>query len=154
MEETKLEAPENKKSLKPMVLVVGLVILGILASLFIFNSKKNTQNVNEAPISGQSEPTVAPSGPTKEFTVDGSNFAFDPKTITVNKGDTVKITFKDDDGRHNLVIDGYDVSTNIIAGGSEDTITFLADKTGSFAYYCSVANHRDLGMTGTLIVKP
>ena len=31
---------------------------------------------------------------TKTFTVNGSNFAFAPSTITVKKGDTVRIVFK------------------------------------------------------------
>lgn len=89
----------------------------------------------------------------KEFTIVGSNYQFLPSSITVNDGDTVKINFKDDDGVHNLVVDGYNISTNTVRGGSQDTIQFVANKAGQFAYYCSVAGHRDLGMTGILIVN-
>src|SRR5882672_6015209 len=38
--------------------------------------------------------TGANTSTTKEFTVTGQNFSFSPSTLTVNKGDTVKITFK------------------------------------------------------------
>ncbi|MDB5254058.1 MAG: Blue (Type 1) copper protein [Parcubacteria group bacterium] len=89
----------------------------------------------------------------KEVTVNGSNFAFDPKTITVNKGDTVKITFKNVGGMHDFKIDEFNVATKKINGGESDTVTFVADKTGSFEYYCSVGTHRQMGMKGTLIVK-
>jgi nitrosocyanin len=89
----------------------------------------------------------------KEFTVNGSNFAFDPKTITVNKGDTVKITFKNVGGMHDFKLDEFNVATNKINGGESDTVTFVADKAGSFEYYCSVGTHRQMGMKGTLIVK-
>ena len=37
--------------------------------------------------------------------------------------------------------------------GEEQTITFVADKTGGFEFYCSVGNHRAMGMVGTLIVR-
>ncbi len=90
---------------------------------------------------------------TKSFTVTGSNFSFDPKTITVKKGDTVKITFKNADGMHDFKIDEFNVATKQIQGGEEETVTFTADKVGAFEYYCSVGKHRQMGMKGTLTVK-
>ena len=33
------------------------------------------------------------------------------------------------------------------------SVTFIADQEGSFEYYCSVGNHREEGMVGTLIVE-
>lgn len=92
-------------------------------------------------------------GNIKEFTVDGSNYSFNPAEIRVKKGDTVKITFKDGDGQHNLVVDGYNVSTSTIGPGSTDSVTFVADKAGTFEYFCSVDSHRDLGMKGSLVVE-
>ena len=52
-----------------------------------------------------------------------------------------------------MVVDGYNVSTKTLSEGGSDTIQFVSDKTGSFEYYCSVANHRDLGMKGVLVVQ-
>lgn len=139
------EQTEVKKGFNPLYLVIGLVGLGIIG-FFVVSGNKKAAPITEI----QSDVTV--SGTVKEFTVDGSNFEFDPATITVSKGDTVKITFKDSDGTHNLVIGGYDVSTKTVGPGKEDSVTFVADKTGTFEYYCSVANHKDLGMTGKLVV--
>lgn len=89
----------------------------------------------------------------KSFTVTGSNFAFIPSTIMVKKGDTVKITFKNTSGFHDLRVDGYNVGTKQMQAGNEETFSFVADKAGSFEYYCSVGTHRQMGMKGILTVK-
>jgi plastocyanin len=89
----------------------------------------------------------------KSFTISGSNFAFDKKTIEVSKGDTVKITFKNSSGKHDWKIDEFNASTKILGSGEEETVEFVADKAGSFEYYCSVGSHRQMGMVGTLTVK-
>ena len=88
----------------------------------------------------------------KEFTVEGLKFSFTPDLVTVKKGDTVRITFKNLDGFHDLVIDEFNVRTKQIPIG-EETIEFVADKAGSFEFYCSVGNHRAMGMKGTLVVQ-
>ncbi|MBX4205690.1 cupredoxin domain-containing protein [Candidatus Microgenomates bacterium] len=147
---------ENKE-LNPVIIVGVVLALVVVGGVFVFmNGNKTTGKTatNQQPTTTtQNTQTTTPTGPVKEFTVDGSSFKFNPSKITVNKGDTVKITFKDDDGTHNLVIDGYSVSTKIIQGGAQDTVQFVADKSGSFEYYCSVGKHKELGMTGTLIVN-
>ena len=91
-------------------------------------------------------------GEVKEFIVTGGNFTFSPATMTVKKGDTVRVVFKNDEGFHDFVLDEFDVATKQIQGGSEETVEFVADKAGSFEYYCSVGKHRDMGMKGILTV--
>src|SRR6185369_3931786 len=76
-------------------------------------------------------------GTTKEFTVTGQNYTFTPNMINVKKGDKVRITFKNLNGHHNLMIDEFNVATKTIDGGTQDVVEFTADKTGSFQYYCS-----------------
>ncbi len=97
--------------------------------------------------------SVAINAPVKEFTVTGQNFSFSPAVINVKKGDVVKITFKNGDGFHDFRIDEFKVSTHQIKTGEEETVTFIADKTGIFQYYCSVGKHRAMGMWGTLTVE-
>lgn len=91
-------------------------------------------------------------GAVREFTVVGSNFAFAPTLMTVKKGETVRITFVNSGGKHDLKIDEFHAVTKIIEGGAQETIEFVADKVGSFEYYCSVGSHRAMGMKGTLTV--
>ena len=89
----------------------------------------------------------------KEFIVNGSNFAFSPSTITVNKGDRVRIVFKNQGGMHDWKLDEFGAKTKVINGGESETIEFVADKAGSFEYYCSIGTHRQMGMKGVFIVK-
>lgn len=89
----------------------------------------------------------------KEFTVEGNDFAFVPNSMTVQQGDTVRITFKNVEGFHDFVIDEFDVSTSQIGAGQTEVVEFVADQAGTFEYYCSVGQHRKMGMKGTLIVE-
>ena len=94
-------------------------------------------------------PTV---GMTKDITVTGQKFSFSPSAITVKKGTVIRLTFKNIDGFHDFKIDEFAVATSQINGGEKATVAFTADKAGSFEYYCSVGNHRTMGMKGTLTV--
>lgn len=89
----------------------------------------------------------------KEFTVFGNNFSFTPDAIEVKKGDTVKVTFRDVSGSHNWKLEEFNVAIEQLKAGESGMIEFVADKTGSFEYYCSIGNHRAMGMKGTLTVK-
>lgn len=112
------------------------------------------ENSNPAGVNVDASATVS-TGATKSFTVTGQNFSFIPSTLSVRKGDTVKITFKMASGTsHDFVIDEFSVRTNRLEVGDSQTVTFVADKSGSFEYYCSVGQHRVMGMKGTLTVTP
>jgi plastocyanin len=92
-------------------------------------------------------------GPVKTFTVTGKPFSFSPSEIKVKKGDMVKIIFKNTEGIHDWVIDEFNARTPKIQAGQSAEIQFVADKKGTFEYYCSVGSHRQQGMKGKLIVE-
>ena len=80
-------------------------------------------------------------------------FEFDPSTITVNKGDKVKIKITSTDVNHGFAIPEYGISQKVDVGKTE-TIEFIADKSGEFTFFCNVfcgSGHKE--MKGTLIVK-
>lgn len=89
----------------------------------------------------------------KTFTVSGTNYAFDVKEIRVQEGDTVTINFSSAGGFHDWVVDEFNAATGQVRPGVETSVTFVADTKGTYEYYCSVGNHRALGMVGTLIVE-
>ena len=159
-----------------MIVVGVLILLGGGAFLLAQNKSKSTvtptpevmqaQTTPEPTAmpsmtmepSGSMEASITPSGTTgkkavKEVTITGSNFKFDVPSITVKKGDVVTINFKNTEGFHDFVIDEFNVRTKIIPSGQTDTVQFTADKAGTFEFYCSVANHRQMGMKGSLIVQ-
>lgn len=89
----------------------------------------------------------------KEFKVTGSSFAFAPAVMSVKKGETVRIVFTNSGGKHDWVLDEFTgARTKVLDAGQSETIEFVADKAGSFEYYCSVGQHRAAGMKGTLTV--
>lgn len=90
----------------------------------------------------------------REITIDASNWKFSQTAINVNKGDLVKLTVTSSSGIHGFVLSGYSVSLHPIAPGDSKTIEFVADKEGSFDFFCNVPcgrGHRD--MTGKFIVN-
>lgn len=99
------------------------------------------------------EPAIETEGSVKEFAVTATSFRFSVTEMRVKRGDTVRITLTNGGGRHDWMIDEFDAGTRILDTGESQTIEFVADKTGSFEYYCSVGNHRQMGMVGTLTVE-
>lgn len=97
--------------------------------------------------------TNDPNSAVKSFTVDASNFAFSLKEMKVKQGDRVRIVFNNQSGFHDWKIDEFDAATKQLQAGQSETVEFVADKTGTFEYYCSVGQHRAMGMKGNLIVE-
>ncbi len=125
------------------ILIAGLLVVALLVS-GCYGTKTATQPTEQ----------VQPTGEVKEFTVEGSEFKFSPDSITVNKGDRVKVTFKNvGSARHDFVIPELGVSTRVIPGGSTETVEFIAGKSGTFAFYCSVPGHRPAGMEGQISIS-
>ena len=90
----------------------------------------------------------------KEVTINvtGKNFSFNPATITVNKGDIVTVNFTSEQGFHDFSLDQYSVRTRAVNTGEATSVTFTADKVGTYTYYCSIGSHRSLGMEGVITV--
>ncbi len=131
--------------------LIGVIVIAVLGGvIFYLQPAPSSAPINETETT--TTDTTATETSAKEFTVSGTDFLFEPTTIAVKKGDTVSITFKNLTGFHDFVIDEFKVATKRIKEGTEETVTFLADKAGSFEYYCSVGKHRTMGMKGTIIV--
>lgn len=76
---------------------------------------------------------------------------FSLSEIKVKKGDMVKINVTNIAGKHDFNIDEYGIKL-VTPLNQEATVQFLADKVGSFKYYCSMPGHRQMGQEGTLTV--
>jgi len=80
-------------------------------------------------------PSIAPQART--FRIDARQFAYSPSELKVNAGDTVTLQLVSNDVVHGLYVDGYDVSVEADPGQTT-TLTFTADKPGSFRFRCNV----------------
>jgi heme/copper-type cytochrome/quinol oxidase subunit 2 len=81
---------------------------------------------------------VRPSAPGEQtFEIEARQFSYSPSVLKVNPGDTVTIQLVSTDVVHGLYIDGYDISVEADPGQTQ-TLTFVADKPGSFRFRCNV----------------
>lgn len=94
-----------------------------------------------------------PKSEVKTFSITAKQFEFNPSSITVNEGDTIRISIKTEDATHGFVIPDFGIN-KVVNPGSAVTVEFVADKKGTFPFRCSVYcgdGHGD--MTGSLTVK-
>lgn len=89
------------------------------------------------------------------FDVSMSNFEFSETELRVSPGDEVTIFLQTEEGTHDFVIDEFDAQSPVLNSGenAEFTFTVPEDASGEYEFYCSIGNHRALGMVGTLIVE-
>ncbi len=86
-------------------------------------------------------------------TKDGKMSAhFSLAEMRVKKGDTVRVTVTNTAGTHDFVLDEFGVKKDTPLN-EPTVIEFVADKVGTFEYYCSKYNHRQIGQKGNLIVE-
>lgn len=73
----------------------------------------------------------------RTFRIDARQFAYSPAELQVNPGDTATLELVSTDVVHGLYVDGYNVSIEADPGQTK-TLTFVADKSGSFRFRCNV----------------
>lgn len=148
-------------------MILGVVILVALGGYLLLGSNQGTNQAVPQEATEVSEDSIeavddgvesTESGMmegVKEFTIESKGLNFTPNEIRVNVGDTVRITYINTLGTHDWGIDEFNVRTQLISAGEQDTVEFVADQAGTFdfEYYCSVPGHREAGMKGTLIVE-
>ena len=91
--------------------------------------------------------------PVTTFDVIASQFKFEPATITVAEGDTVRLRLRSADRTHGIGIKAFRVKAMIPKVGDTVTVEFVADRAGTFDITCSEycgTGHR--AMKGKLIV--
>lgn len=172
---SQVETQTSGEKSKPSAMVIGtvVVVIVILAAGYTLikgNKSSTGEESIEAQNGTQEESLIPPSGdtqenqsrpesmvqkqiPTQTITVEGGMFYFKPSEIKVKKGETVKITLTSKEGSHDFVIDKLNVSSSRISSDNSTTVEITPDRTGSFQFYCSVSNHKQMGMIGTLIVE-
>jgi plastocyanin len=154
--------PEAQKNQKFPYLAL-LLILAVVGVYFLFNKPSttatSTSTTNIQPVIDEQEepePTTPQAMPPQnevKVTIEGSPYKFSPNTIMAKVGDKVTVEFKNVEGVHDFKIDEFNAATKVIQAGEIDTVSFTVDKAGVFEFYCSVGEHRKMGMVGTLKVE-
>jgi len=134
-----------------MVLLVVAIILLVGGYIYLNNQKQMTQT---NPKMEQKQELITPqSTETKEFTMTARQWAFEPSEIKVRTGDAVRLKVKSVDVAHGFGLPDFNIDTRL-EPGKETTVEFVANKKGTFTFFCSVfcgQGHKD--MKGTLVVE-
>ncbi len=131
---------------------VGLVIVlvVVLGGYYFISSSSSTSEGNTIS-NGSGDESV------KTFVVNSDHLRFfidgvENPDIKVKEGDKVRIEFSSTEGFHDWKLDEFNAATKKVNPGMVSSVEFVADKKGTFEYYCSVGQHRANGMKGKFIV--
>ncbi len=148
--------------MKNNILIVVIVLVLAGAGVWFVRSQQNTdgammegtENSSAMPVPGTTGVTeMIAEGEAREVVVEGTEFKFEPSTLTFKRGEKIRLVFRNTGKMtHDWVVDELGVRTKVIDGGTEEVLEFTPDKAGTFKYYCSVGKHRENGMEGTLTV--
>lgn len=156
---------------KASFLLRNKTVLGVIVALavvaaggyLLVRSQMNQQAVQPAisqatpaPQASQPGEEVTPSATAavREVTVSGTEFKFEPATLTASPGEKIRLIFNNTGrARHDFVVESQNIKTQVIASGTSETIQFTAPQRGTYTFICSVPGHREAGMVGKLVVQ-
>jgi cytochrome c oxidase subunit 2 len=91
----------------------------------------------------------------KTIDIVASAFQFDPATISVTQGDTIRVRLRSADRTHAFAIKAFGVKALIPKGGDTVTVEFVASQAGTFEFICAEYCGSGHGaMKGKLVVLP
>jgi len=89
----------------------------------------------------------------QSFNMTAKQWSFSPSTITVNVGDTVRLSIFSEDVTHGFALSQFGVSARLEPQKTV-VVEFIADKAGTYTFFCSVScGSGHSSMKGTLIVN-
>lgn len=136
---------KNKIIIIAVIVVVGLGIWYFTSS----DSSTNTNTVQASPTSGTNIGEIV------DFAIEFDEYSFSPSVIKATPGKkiTVKLT-NVGNTVHDFVIDKLGVNSAQLMSGESKTITItVPQQSNTYEMYCSVGNHRALGMVGTFTIE-
>ncbi|OGZ60660.1 MAG: hypothetical protein A2919_02045 [Candidatus Spechtbacteria bacterium RIFCSPLOWO2_01_FULL_43_12] len=149
------------KNLLIALTAINLVAVIAIISVVVWVALPGTSPIEEAVDEITNEPaseesTQEPSG--RVIQVSGDEYSFSPNTINVTAGEAVVIEFTNSGNmQHDFVVDvaeGITLRTPVIGPGETTSLHVdIPSGVDSFAFYCSVAGHRELGMEGGFVIE-
>ena len=134
-----------KKLILILFLLSTLVLAGCTSNENTYTPSQNAPVVNQPENNQQEIKVNEPTQVTqvKEFTIEADDLGLYPSTLTVNKGDIVKITFKVRNEK--VYYGGLDFRSNVfntgkILPGSTGNVEFTAQNTFTYTSYWPASN--------------
>jgi plastocyanin len=141
-----------------MGVVIALLIVGVA---FLGKGKRQVSQATPTQVPETLTPTpeaevesTSEDSEVQEITLEADEYSYSQKSITVKKGQRIKLTLVNK-GRmsHDFVVERMNVTTELAGPGETVTTEFIMHDAGTYTFYCSIGNHRAMGMEGTLIVE-
>jgi len=135
---------KNKITQKLSQLIAAVIGIIIIGGAFLFWQSQRSKPIPVVNTPNTNAITTATTAQSKTYNIDIKNFAFNPASLTINKGDTI-IWTNDDSATHQLA--GIEINSPKLA--NKQTYSVTLDAAGNYNYHCSI--HPT--MKGTIIVK-
>jgi plastocyanin len=137
-----------------MLVLAAVIVTGCTQPLGVQPTQTPSPTPSMSPVQPPLTPVPIPisQAPVSANTIAIRNFAFDPQTLTVNAGSTVRWVNYDSVTHRIVFIDtagrDIDVDSSPLLSASQSWSSSKFDKPGTYSYYCKI--HPE--MTGTVIV--
>ncbi len=125
------------------LIIAAVVVIVVIGGIVLFAGGQGTQTPTLVPTEAVQQENPSPTevmtekeegAAMEKASVEISNFAFGPKTLTVKKG--TEVTFANQDSvKHSATADDGSFDTGLLAKGESGSVTF--DKAGTFTYHCT-----------------
>jgi plastocyanin len=135
--------------IRPMVTV--FLALGALA-LFVTGCGDDDDDSAATEATTTEEAAAGGGGATS---VSMTEFAFDPSDLTASEGGVIEVT-NDGEIPHNLTVEGQDLATSDLESGASQQLPLgngITLPAGNYEIICTIGDHAEQGMTGTLTVE-
>ena len=149
---------QNKAFWIGLGVIIALLIAGV-AFLGMGKNKAPEATPTETPQTSTPMPettqdSTSEGAEVQEISIEAREFSFSKESLTVKKGQKVRLALVNK-GRmsHDFVVEGTNVTTELAGPGESVTREFSINDAGTYTFYCSIGNHRAMGMEGTLIVE-
>ena len=119
------------------------------------SSSSSAATSSAADDSGSSSSSSAPAGESQQITATEADFSISLDSTDLTAGDYEIDVVNDGGATHDLVVerDGQDVAkSDTIAPGATGSVT-VSLEPGEYVFYCSIGNHRAMGMEVTVTVS-
>jgi plastocyanin len=82
------------------------------------------------------------------------NFAFEPRTLLFEVGDTVQFSLATADSLHTFTVEELGIDWKVRDKDEPVQQSFTFDRPGTFRLICAIPGHEGSGMAGTVEVRP
>lgn len=129
------------------IIIIILIVISVIAAVILKKSDNNL-TTNTSMVNSNGKDTV-------DYAIDLNNYSFSPSNLTSEPGTNLKIKLTSNTGTHNMRIDKLNFDSGMIAQGESKIVTLQipSDAKGDYEVYCSVGNHKSMGMIGKLTIS-